>query len=85
MPESIHLEDLKIDQRLYDFVNREAIPGTGLERAAFWRGFAALVRRLAPRNAALLATTRSVAVANRRLASTIIPGRILTRRATRRF
>ncbi len=54
MPESIHLEDLKIDQRLYDFVNREAIPGTSLDATAFWRGFAALVRRLAPRNAALL-------------------------------
>ncbi len=54
MSDTVRLEELQIDQRLYDFVNREAMPGTGLDATAFWRGFAALVRRLAPRNAALL-------------------------------
>ena len=32
----------------------EAIPGTGIDAAAFWQGFGALVRDLAPRNKALL-------------------------------
>src|SRR5271168_4823504 len=51
----VTVDHLEIDQVLYDFVNREAMPGTDVEERAFWRGFAALVRALAPRNAALLA------------------------------
>ena len=48
------MEGLGIDQTLYDFVNLEAMPGTGIQEQPFWRGFAALVQALAPRNAALL-------------------------------
>ena len=51
----ISVDHIQIDQVLYDFVNREAMPGTEIEERAFWRGFALLVRSLAPRNAALLA------------------------------
>lgn len=51
----VRVEDIEIDSRLHDFVRQEAAPGTAAEPAAFWRGFAGLVRRLAPRNAALLA------------------------------
>ena len=54
MPQTVHVDSIAIDQLLYDFVVREAMPGTGVDEAAFWRGFAALVSRLAPRNAALL-------------------------------
>ncbi len=54
MPETIRTEDIDVDARLYRFVNGEAMPGTGMDEAAFWRGFAALVRRMAPRNAQLL-------------------------------
>jgi malate synthase len=50
----VKVEQLKIDQALYDFVNNEAIAGTGVQPQAFWSGFAALTRALAPRNAALL-------------------------------
>ncbi|MBN9559298.1 MAG: malate synthase G [Alphaproteobacteria bacterium] len=46
---------LKIDRTLHDFVVNEAIPGTGIAPAAFWRGFAELVHDLAPINRALLA------------------------------
>ena len=49
------VDDIDVDHRLHEFVAREAAPGTGIEPQAFWRGFAALVRRLAPRNAELLA------------------------------
>jgi malate synthase len=55
MTARVRVEDIEIDSRLHDFVRQEAAPGTSVEPAAFWRGFAALVRRLAPRNAALLA------------------------------
>jgi malate synthase len=55
MTERVRAGDIEIDFRLHDFVRHEAAPGTGVDPAAFWRGFGALVRRLAPRNAALLA------------------------------
>jgi malate synthase len=55
MTERVRAGAIEIDFRLHDFVGREAAPGTGVDPAAFWAGFAALVRRLAPRNAALLA------------------------------
>ena len=46
---------LSIATVLHDFVANEALPGTGLDAAAFWNGFAALLAEFAPRNAALLA------------------------------
>jgi malate synthase len=46
---------LRVARSLHDFVNAEAIPGTGVEATAFWQGFGSLVRDLAPRNRELLA------------------------------
>ncbi|BCH22969.1 malate synthase G [Mesorhizobium sp. L-8-3] len=46
---------LKVARELRDFVEREALPGTGVEAAAFWQAFAAIVHDLAPKNRALLA------------------------------
>jgi malate synthase len=45
---------LRIARVLHDFVTTEAIPGTGIDPAAFWQAFGALVRDLAPRNKVLL-------------------------------
>jgi malate synthase len=53
-PQTHRIDSISVDQALYDFVTREVIPGTDIEEGTFWTGFAALVRRLAPRNAALL-------------------------------
>jgi malate synthase len=50
----VGVDRLKIDKVLYDFVNDEAIAGTGVQAQQFWSGFSALVRTFAPRNAALL-------------------------------
>ncbi|MBB2484780.1 malate synthase G [Mitsuaria sp. WAJ17] len=49
------LHRLQVDSRLAAFIDQEVLPGTGVDRAAFWAGFDALVHDLAPRNAALLA------------------------------
>jgi malate synthase len=46
---------LKIDEGLARFIETEALPGTGVDAGAFWRGFSMLVHDLAPRNRALLA------------------------------
>ena len=54
MPARVSVDHLEIDKVLHDFVNHEAMPGTGVSEQAFWHGFAGLVSALAPRNAALL-------------------------------
>ena len=54
MPASVTVGPLQVANVLFDFVNHEVLPGSGVEQAAFWRGFAALVERLAPKNRALL-------------------------------
>jgi malate synthase len=46
---------IRIATPLYDFVNREALPGTSISTEAFWTGFAGLLGDLAPRCKALLA------------------------------
>jgi len=53
---------LRVAQSLLDFVNNEALPGTGVTADAFWNGFAAMVAELAPRNTALLATRDALQV-----------------------
>ena len=45
---------LKIASPLFDFVNSEAVPGTGVDPRDFWTGYAALLGALAPRCAELL-------------------------------
>jgi len=54
MSPHVSIDRLRIDKALYDFVTREAMPGTAVEERSFWSGFAQLVAALAPRNAALL-------------------------------
>ena len=47
---------LRVAPVLKQFIETEALPGTGLDAAAFWSGLAGLVGRFAPRNRALLDT-----------------------------
>jgi malate synthase len=48
------VDGLKVDHLLHEFVTNEALPGTGVDKLAFWKGFAALFAAMAPRNQALL-------------------------------
>jgi len=46
---------LQVANELHTFINEQVLPRTGVDQAAFWKGFDAIVTDLAPKNAALLA------------------------------
>ena len=50
----ISINDLTVDESLYNFLNDEALPGTGLDKSQFWNGFSKIVNDLAPENQTLL-------------------------------
>jgi malate synthase len=54
LADKVRIDRIQIDRRLYEFVALEALPGTGIDAAHFWSGFASLMQTFAPRNAALL-------------------------------
>lgn len=45
---------LSIDNRLYAFLTEEVLPGTGLDREAFFEGFSGIIHDLSPKNRELL-------------------------------
>lgn len=49
------IHGLQVATELYDFINQQVLPGTGVNETSFWKGFDAIVADLAPKNAALLA------------------------------
>ncbi len=55
MSERVTLGRLHVAANLQRFIEDEVLPGTGVEAAAFWKGFDELVHDLAPKNRALLA------------------------------
>ncbi|MBK8457826.1 MAG: malate synthase G [Phyllobacteriaceae bacterium] len=54
MAERILVDGLQVDRELKDFIDNEALPGTGVEPVRFWSRFSAIVADLAPKNRALL-------------------------------
>ena len=55
MTERVSCQRLQVAANLKRFIEEEALPGSGVDAAAFWSGFDVLVHDLAPKNAALLA------------------------------
>ena len=55
MAEMMEKAGLKIAASLVDFIETQALPGTGLEATAFWQGVSDIYARFAPENAELLA------------------------------
>ena len=50
----IEKNGLKIDSRLFEFINEEVIPGTNLKADTFWDGFEKVVHKLTPINRSLI-------------------------------
>ena len=65
MADRIKAEELQVDKQLYDFINREALPGTGISADIFWSGLDRLIHTLAPRNRELLETREELERAGR--------------------
>ena len=59
MSQQIQVGGLQVAKELYDFVNDEALPGTGVDADGFWAALDAIVHDLAPRNRELLARRRN--------------------------
>ncbi|WP_327115476.1 malate synthase G [Nocardia sp. NBC_01730] len=55
MTERIQVGGLQVASVLHEFIENEALPGTGVDSAAFWAGAEQIINDLAPRNRALLA------------------------------
>lgn len=55
MTDMIQAGNIQVAAELYNFINDEALPGTGIDQDHFWASVDSLVNELGPRNAALLA------------------------------
>jgi len=50
MTNYVKVGDLQVSQLLYEFVNSEALPNTGLNQKKFWEDFSKLIHELSPEN-----------------------------------
>ena len=55
MSERIEIGGLQVASELYQLVNEQVIPGTGIDSDKFWADFESILNDLGPRNAELLA------------------------------
>ncbi len=55
MSQSVQTGGLQVAEGLYNFINNEALPGTGISNDQFWSAMDAVIHDLAPRNRELLA------------------------------
>ncbi len=55
MTDRTTVHGLQVATPLLRFIEDQVLPGTGIDKAVFWKGFDAIVTDLAPRNLALLA------------------------------
>ena len=60
MTDHVQVGGLKVAKVLFDFVNDEAIPGSGVNAEQFWAGAEKIINDLAPKNRTLLAKRDSL-------------------------
>ena len=54
----VKINNLSVSEKLFNFINSEAIPGTGINQKKFWEDFDNAVHLLSPKNKELLNTRR---------------------------
>jgi len=54
MPQAMTIENLTVSQCLFDFIEHEALKGTGISSSHFWKEFSLLIKELSPENIRLL-------------------------------
>ncbi len=59
MNERVQIGGLQVANELYQLVNEQVIPGTGVDSEKFWADFESILKDLGPRNAELLAIRES--------------------------
>src|SRR3990172_1698309 len=55
MTDRVVVDGLSVAGVLYDFINKEVLPGTGVPEAGFWTRLDRIIHDLSPKNRALLA------------------------------
>jgi len=60
MSDRIEKYGLNIDAKLVNFIESEAIPGTGVDVQKFWQGFAEIIEKLGPKNKTLLEKRKDI-------------------------
>ncbi|UWQ48548.1 malate synthase G [Leisingera caerulea] len=56
----VEKQGIQVAPELADFIEKQALPGTGVEAEAFWKGLAELVNGFGPENRALLAKREEI-------------------------
>jgi len=54
MSNRVEISGLSVDRALYDLIDTEIAPGTGVDSAGFWQAFADINQKLGPKNRSLL-------------------------------
>ncbi len=54
MADRVERQGLQVAAELAEFIDRQALPGSGVDAGTFWQGFSDLAHELGPKNAALL-------------------------------
>ena len=60
MTERVEVSGLQVPRSIYDLVEKDIIPGTGVDKEAFWQSFASVISTFAPVNRELLAKRDSL-------------------------
>ena len=60
MTERVEVSGLQVARSIYDLVEKDIIPGTGVDKEAFWQSFASVISTFAPVNRELLAKRDSL-------------------------
>ena len=60
--ERVEVSGLQVARSIYDLVEKDIIPGTGVDKDAFWQSFASVISDFAPKNRYLLSVRDSLQV-----------------------